>query len=103
MKVRVEVFTTPGCDQCRRARETLKSIAESFGADKVSWREVDVLEELDYAVELGVTCPPAVAIDGVLIFPALPSAERFRRELDQRLRSATAADAIVPRRGRDGH
>ncbi|MEW5707508.1 glutaredoxin domain-containing protein [Pelomicrobium sp. G1] len=100
--IKVEVFTTPGCDKCARARETLKSIAEGFGRDKVSWREVDVLEEMDYAVELGVTSPPAIAIDGALVFPVLPSAQRFGRELRERLERMAGADGAGPRRERDG-
>ncbi len=100
--IKVEIFTTPGCDKCARARETLRSIAESFGRDKVSWREVDVLEEMDYAVELGVASPPAIAIDGELVFPVLPSAQRFGRELRRRL-ERTGGDMAVTRKEHDGH
>ena len=51
----------------------------------VRWRDVDILEELDYAVELGILRPPAMAIDGVLVFPALPDAERLRQALMEKL------------------
>lgn len=85
MTIRIEAFYTPGCTKCAQARETLKAIAERIGRGRVTWREVNVLEEIDYAVELGVLSPPAIAIDGILVFPALPSAERFAREIAQRL------------------
>lgn len=81
--IRVEIFSTPGCDRCARAREALKAVAANLEA--VRWREVDILAELDYAVELGVLSPPAIAIDGVLVFPSLPTAERLRAELLRRL------------------
>lgn len=81
--IRVEIFSTPGCGRCAQAREPLKAVAESLEA--VRWREVDVLAELDYAVDLGVLSPPAIAIDGVLVFPTLPSAERLRAELARRI------------------
>ncbi len=41
------------------------------------WREIDPVEELDYAVELGVLTLPAVAIDGKLVFSSLPTAEQL--------------------------
>ncbi|WP_018991693.1 glutaredoxin domain-containing protein [Aromatoleum toluclasticum] len=84
--IRVEIFSTPGCDRCARARQTLKAVAERLEA--VSWREVDVLSELDYAVELGVLTPPAIAIDGVLVFPSLRAPERLLAELRRRLERA---------------
>lgn len=79
----VEIFSTPGCGQCAQGREALKAVAT--GLEAVRWREVDILAELDYAVELGVLSPPAIAIDGELVFPTLPGAERLREELIRRL------------------
>jgi thioredoxin 1 len=46
---------------------------------------VNVLDELDYAVELGVLTPPSMAIDGELVFAKLPSAAQLREELARRL------------------
>lgn len=79
----VEVFSTPGCVGCAQARATLKAIAD--GLSGVRWRDVNILDELDYAVELGVLGAPALAIDGELVFPTLPSAERLQQELLRRL------------------
>lgn len=88
MSIRVEVFSTPGCSKCARARDALKSVADEFGQDKVTWRDVNVLEELDHAVELGVIAPPCIAIDGKLVFPKLPTADELREELAGRLERA---------------
>ncbi|KRT56653.1 Thioredoxin domain, partial [endosymbiont of Ridgeia piscesae] len=44
---------------------------------------VNVLEELDYAVQIGVLATPAIAIDGELVFTALPSEKRLRQTLQQ--------------------
>lgn len=85
MSIRVEVFATPGCDKCARARDGLKAVVDAFGRDAMTWREVNVLEELDYAVELGVITPPCIAIDRELVFPKLPTAEKLREELAARL------------------
>ena len=85
MSIKVEVFSTPGCRRCESARDGLKAIVSGFGAQEVIWREVNVLEELDYAVELGVLTPPSMAIDGELIFAKLPTPARLRAELVRRL------------------
>jgi thioredoxin-like negative regulator of GroEL len=98
MTIRIEAFYSPGCTKCAQARETLKAIVERIGRGRVTWRDVNVLEEIDYAVELGVLSPPAIAIDGALVFPALPSAERFARELSKRLEQAERGDIKEPSR-----
>ena len=86
MTIKVESFSTPGCTRCEQAREALKAIADELGPDVISWRDVNVLDEIDHAVELGVMSPPAIAIDGELVFRSLPSRERLRTELMKRLR-----------------
>lgn len=44
------------------------------------WHDVNILEEMDYAVEVGVMASPAIAIDGQLVFSSLPSADKLRME-----------------------
>lgn len=83
--LKVEVFSSPGCGKCAQAKAVLRAVAEELGRDKVTWREVNILEEIDYAVELGVMSSPAVAIDGQLVFSSLPSAGKLRAELGKRL------------------
>lgn len=65
--LKVEVFSSPGCGKCAQARDVLKEVVESLGTDKVSWREVNILEEMDYAVDLGIMASPSIAIDGALL------------------------------------
>ncbi|HEN47038.1 MAG TPA: thioredoxin family protein [Mizugakiibacter sp.] len=43
-----------------------------------------MLDELDYAVELGVLSTPAIAIDGELVFSGLPSVRKLRAALENR-------------------
>lgn len=85
MTILVEVFSAPGCSKCAAAREALKSVAESLGKGAVKWRDLNVLEEMDHAVELGVMSPPSIAIDGELVFPKLPTPGKLRAELLKRL------------------
>lgn len=83
--IKVEVFSSPGCGKCAQAKTVLKALTEELGTDKVSWRDINILEEMDYAVALGVMSSPAIAIDGKLIFSSLPSTEKLRVELNKRL------------------
>ena len=94
MTILVEAFSAPGCPKCAQTREALKSAAESLGKDRVTWRDVNVLEEMNYAIELGVMTPPSIAIDGELVFHALPKPERFRVELARRLARAAANSSV---------
>ncbi len=85
MSVKVEIFSSPGCTKCSQARKVLRRLAEEVGHERIEWREVNVLNELDYAVSLGVLSTPAIAIDGYLVFTGLPSERRMRSELERRL------------------
>ncbi len=81
--MKIELFYTPGCEKCADAREALKAAANEV-APGVIWRELNALDELDYAVEVGVVTLPALAIDGQLVFSALPTPRQLRRELSKR-------------------
>lgn len=82
MIVKIEVIAAPGCKKCASAQRELRAIAASvLGEDRLVWREVSALEELDYAVSLGVLTMPAIAVNGELTFPSLPTPEQFRAAL----------------------
>ncbi len=86
MTIKVEVFSSPGCGKCGQAKEVLRHIAQEMGRG-IEWREVNVLDEMDYAVALGVLSTPAIAIDGELVFGGLPSSGKLRAAMGDRLRS----------------
>lgn len=78
MTVKIEVIAAPGCKKCASAQGELYAVAVSvLGEGRLVWREVGVLEELDYAVSLGVLTMPAIAVNGELTFPSLPTPEQF--------------------------
>ena len=89
--VKVEIFSSPSCDRCRNVLAVLKTVARELGPKHIEWREVNVLDELDYAVELGVLSMPAIAIDGELVFGSHPSAGEFREALESRLKAHDGA------------
>ena len=85
MPIKVELFAAPGCSHCAHAKEQLRRIVEAIGSDRLEWRAVEVLDEIDYAVSLGVLSTPAIAVDGKLVFTSLPSSTKLRRSLEDRL------------------
>jgi len=80
----IEVFSAPGCGKCGHAKEILKNIVLQY-KENLTWREVDIMQDMDYAVELGVLSTPAIAIDGQLVFTSLPSKEKLLAEIERRL------------------
>jgi len=82
--VQVEIFTSPGCGKCGRAKEQLRALVAEMADDRMHCREVNILDDIDYAVDLGVLAAPSIAIDGELVFTSLPSVRRLRTELLQR-------------------
>ena len=85
--IEVEVFSSPGCGKCGHAKDVLRKLANEIGQGQIDWREVNILEEMDYAVELGVMSTPAIAINKQLVFNSLPSAKKLRAELQNRILS----------------
>ena len=82
--MKVELFYTPGCDKCADNKDKLRTVATELVPDLV-WRELNVLDELDYAVQVGVIALPSIAIDGEVLFSSLPTCRQLRRELIKRL------------------
>ena len=83
--INVEVFSSPGCSKCGHAKQVLQELAGELGSNKIQWRNVDVLDEIDHAIALGVLTTPSIAIDNELVFASLPSAKKLRKELETRL------------------
>ncbi len=83
--MKVELIYAPGCGKCIQRKAELRSTAEA-AFDGIEWRELNVLDSIDYAVELGVLSLPAIAIDGVLVFTSLPTAKQLYQALQSRSR-----------------
>lgn len=81
--MKIELFYTPGCQECADARDQLRTTAKEI-IPGVIWRELNALDALDYAVEVGVITLPAIAIDGKLVFSSLPTRRQLRHELTKR-------------------
>lgn len=88
--IKVELIAAAGCSKCTISRAELKGAAESVAKEQLVWREVNVLDEIDYVVDLGVLTLPAVAINGKLIFKALPSSAELQREIRKHMQGEVA-------------
>lgn len=86
--MKVEIFHTPGCSECVAAHAKLKTAAQESVND-LEWRELNVLEDLDYAVELGVLTLPSIAVDGELVFTSMPTVTELREVLIKRIGAKT--------------
>jgi thioredoxin 1 len=82
--MKIELFFAPTCERCAANRANLEAVARQV-AGMVEWEEIDVTKNVDYAVQLGILSPPAMAIDGELVFPALPTEKQLRAELERRV------------------
>ena len=83
--IQIEVFSSPDCNRCSQVFDIITAVVQDYGDDRVAWRNVNVIDELDYAVELGVISMPSIAIDGDLVFTSHPSARKLRDAIDVRL------------------
>lgn len=83
--MKIELFHVPGCTDCAQSEESLKAAAAEI-VGRVDWRDVNVIDELDYAVDIGVLALPAIAIDGELAFSLLPTMRQWRNALLRRVK-----------------
>ena len=86
--MKIELIYSPGCAKCVEARGELRETAQRAVPD-IIWQELNVLDELDYAVSLGVLTLPALAIDGELVFPSFPTPTALDTAIRQRLTRST--------------
>ncbi len=82
----IEIFSAPCCNQCDKvfqlADQLLKELPPGSSENTfIELRKLNVVDELDYAVELGVLAVPSIAINGVLIFTAMPRAGALREAI----------------------
>jgi len=81
MSVDIEVFTSMVCSNCQHASRMVEQLLKESGFKTVTWREIDVVKEIDYAVALGVLATPSIAVGGELIFTALPTKKQLHKAI----------------------
>lgn len=88
--MKIDVLRSTGCAICLRELDSLRAAARQACPD-VEWNELDTLKALDYAVELGVLKPPAIAIaiDGEPMFTSLPTPDKLVAAMSARVKAAS--------------
>ncbi len=81
--MKVELFYSPGCSACGDRQADLRTAAQAAIKD-VEWREINVLDSIDHALELGVMTLPSIAIDGEVVFSSMPTVGQLRKALIER-------------------
>ena len=85
MTVIVDLFSSNVCSRCAQAKTDLRELIDELGAQQFELRIIDVVENLDYAVEVGVLATPALAVNGELIATSLPGKRKLRELLMRQL------------------
>lgn len=85
MSLLIEIFSAPNCNTCSKSIDLLKKIIKELGEASITWRKINVLEDIDRAVALGVITTPAIVINNQLVISGLPSSDRLRQEIVKRL------------------
>jgi len=81
----IDLFWASSCSRCQQAKLGIKKAIEQLDNKRLSYRELDVLEEIDYAVKIGVLKTPSIAINGNLVYSSLPNINDFIITLEQAL------------------
>jgi thioredoxin len=84
---KVELLTATGCNRCQQLKAMVKRLVAEFAPEQFRYHEVDVVENIDYAVALGVLSTPAIAIAGTLVFTAPPTEKKLRKALEACVKS----------------
>jgi len=84
LSIKVEIFSAPNCNICGKAADLLEKLSAEIGGDKINWRKVNVVEEIDLAVSYGIISTPSIVIDNELVFTSLPSSRKLRETLLKR-------------------
>lgn len=88
--VLVEVLTASGCGRCQNTKSLAKEVIAELNDCRVHYREISVVENIDYAVQLGVMSTPAIALNSELVFAEPPSKTKLRQAILERLGEPSA-------------
>lgn len=81
--MKVEMFYTPGCSACVAQHDELRAAAQT-AVKNPEWHDINVLDNVDHAVDLGVLTLPSIVIDGEIAFTSMPTVAQLRKALVER-------------------
>lgn len=83
--MKIELLCTPGCSACVAQHDELRAAAQA-AVKNLEWHDINVVDNLDHAVDLGVLTLPSIVIDGELAFTSMPTVTQLRKALVDRNR-----------------
>ncbi|PCJ44804.1 MAG: hypothetical protein COA81_00610 [Alphaproteobacteria bacterium] len=84
-KLKIELFTGTSCPACITMKDKLKAIINEFDQTRLFYRELDIVEEIDYAVKIGILKTPAIALNSKLFSPSFLSMKALRKVILEHL------------------
>jgi len=80
MALKLELFSSPACGKCDQVKKKLQAIADQSGG-AIAFTVVNILQEMDYALKLGVLSTPCIAVNGKLLTFGLPDMDELEKTL----------------------
>ncbi|MBA7479559.1 hypothetical protein ES703_25906 [subsurface metagenome] len=77
------MFYTPSCSACAASNDKLRAAARAAVKD-LEWHDVNVLDDVDRAVDRGVLTLPSIVIDGEIAFTSMPTVAQLCEALIER-------------------
>ncbi len=77
VEVLIELFTSPTCPHCVRARQVVERVVEKLPGVVVIEREVTAPENAELARQYGITAVPTMVINRRYVLAGVPSEERL--------------------------
>ncbi len=85
MKMHIEIFTAPNCSRCGKTVDLVRQVIQELHSEKsiknIDYKKLNVVEEIDYAVQLGVRATPAIVLNGKLEFTATPTKHMLKKQI----------------------
>lgn len=83
-KIKIEVFTAPGCTRCIKAKEVIEKLLPKYKNVKLQVKSI--LDESEKIMQLGVMTTPVILINDKLVFNKIPNEKEFEEELKKWLK-----------------
>ncbi len=84
MALKLELFSSPACGKCDQMKKKLQAVADQ-SEGRIEFTVVNILQEMDYALQLGVLSTPCIAVNGNLLTLGLPDMDELKKILDEHL------------------
>jgi len=72
MTIKIELFSSNLCSNCVKTRQNLTDLVTELGSDNFDLKFIDVVENIDYSVEMGVLTTPSLAVENKLLADPIP-------------------------------